>query len=158
MTTRPPLAFSLRLLELALRLGLGGAFVYAGWVKAQDPVGFADSVASFALLPAALISPFALALPIFEFAAGLLLLAGWPRRLGAFALMLLTAVFCVALVQALARGLTVNCGCFGPSASTSNPWLDLARDLAILAGCFILYRPPWRHRGETIALAGGAPG
>ena len=132
------------LVELMLRIGIGGAFVYAGWVKAADPVGFADSVASFAILPSALIVPFALALPVFEIIAGFSLVAGWPRRLGALALMALTVVFCVALIQGIARGLDINCGCFGPSSSTTNPWLDLVRDLAIAGGCLVLYRPPWR--------------
>jgi len=146
-------AAALRLFELALRLGLGGAFVYAGWVKAQDPLGFADSVASFAVLPTALINPFALATPIFEIAAGILVIIGRPLRVGALALMVLTAVFCVALVQALARGLTVNCGCFGPSASTTNPWLDLVRDIGIIAACVILYR--WPRRLLLTAGVGG---
>jgi putative oxidoreductase len=142
MGIRRSIAGYLGLIELVLRVGLGGAFVYAGWVKARDPVGFADSVASFAVLPPVLISPFALAIPIFEIGAGSLVLIGWPRRIGAFALMVLTAVFCVALVQALVRGLTINCGCFGPSASTANPWFDLVRDLVIIAGCAVLYRWP----------------
>jgi putative oxidoreductase len=144
MTVKRAAATYLWLIELVLRLGLGGAFIYAGWVKALDPVGFADSIASFAVLPPVLISLFALTIPIFEIGAGSLVLIGWPRRIGALALMVLTAVFCVALVQALARGLTVNCGCFGPSASTTNPWLDLARDVTIIAGCLILYR--WAGR------------
>jgi uncharacterized membrane protein YphA (DoxX/SURF4 family) len=141
MTARLSNFSLLWLVELALRIGIGGAFVYAGWVKVADSVGFADSVASFAILPPTLIVPFALALPIFEIMAGAILIAGWPRRIGALALMMLTTVFCVALLLALARGLDVNCGCFGASASTTNPWFDLVRDLAIMGGCIALY---WR--------------
>ena len=141
----------LKVVEWGLRLAIGGAFIYAGWLKAQDPVGFADSVASFAILPNWLISPFALALPMFEIVAGSLLVIGWPRRAGALALMLLTGVFCVALGLAIARGLDVNCGCFGPSTSTTNPWVDLARDLLIIAACLLLYRSPRRNTPVTVA-------
>jgi putative oxidoreductase len=135
--------------EWGLRLGVGGAFIYAGWLKAEDPVGFADSVATFAILPSWLISAFALALPMFEIVAGVLLVINWPKRLGALALTLLTAVFCIALVLAIVRGLDINCGCFGPSASTTNPWVDLTRDLLIVLGGVCLYRSDWLYRRVT---------
>lgn len=130
----------LKVVEWILRLTIGAAFIYAGWLKAQDPLGFADSVASFAILPSRLVSPFALAMPMFEIGAGFLLIIGWPRRIGALALLMLTGIFCIALVAAIARGLQVNCGCFGPSASNTNPWIDLIRDLLTVAACGVLYR------------------
>lgn len=66
-----------RRLELAVRLAMGGAFVYAGAIKVGDPQQFADNVASFQLLPNAIVNPFALALPVFEILTGLLLIAGF---------------------------------------------------------------------------------
>jgi len=129
-----------RIALILTRLVLSAAFIYAGWLKALDPVGFADSVNSFAILPSALISPFALTMPIFEIAGGFLIIVGFPRRLGAFALLCLTGVFSVALVSAMIRGLSVNCGCFGPSASATNPWIDLGRDALIILGCAAVYR------------------
>jgi uncharacterized membrane protein YphA (DoxX/SURF4 family) len=128
-------------LDLGLRAIIGGAFVYAGWAKMGDPSGLADSVASFAILPRGLVTPFALALPIFEIAAGAMTLVQWPGRIGALALLTLAGVFCFGLTQAIARRLNVNCGCFGPSATTINPWLDLSRNLLTVVGCAILYRP-----------------
>ncbi|HZP44787.1 MAG TPA: MauE/DoxX family redox-associated membrane protein [Candidatus Binataceae bacterium] len=125
--------------ELGLRTAIGLEFVYAGWSKVGDPLGFADSVASFAILPNAIVSIFALALPIFEIIAGLLILGGRPRRIGAAAVFVLSLIFVIALAQALARGLDVNCGCFGPGASTTNPWIDLVRNLFTVAGCAIIY-------------------
>jgi uncharacterized membrane protein YphA (DoxX/SURF4 family) len=130
----------LKVAEWVFRLVIGGAFIYAGWLKAQDPLGFADSVNTFEILPGWIISYFALAMPMFEILAGTLLVIGWPRRIGALALISLTGVFCVALVFAIARGLDVNCGCFGPSQSTTNPWIDLGRDLLTVAACAFLYR------------------
>jgi hypothetical protein len=51
---------------------------------------------------------------------------------------------------AIARGLKVNCGCFGPSVSAVDPSIDLARDLAILLGCCFLYGPDRFHRFITV--------
>ena len=61
---------------LGVSLGLAAVFIYAGFEKIHDPLDFADSIAGFGILPVAFINPFALALPLFEIACGLLLL--WP--------------------------------------------------------------------------------
>ncbi len=102
-----------RWLELAMRLVLGAVFIYAGCVKIGDPQALADSIASFQILPRALIVPLALGLSPFEIASGVLVVVGWPRRIGALAVLIVTSVFCVALGSALARGIIVDCGCFG---------------------------------------------
>jgi putative oxidoreductase len=130
----------LKWLVLALRLGLGAAFVYAGVIKIQDPSEFAINVASFSILPNALISPMALALPPFEIICGTLLIIGLWRRPAALGIGLLSAVFLIAIAAALARGLTIDCGCFG-SGTPSRPrmWLDLGRDILLLAAALIVY-------------------
>ena len=108
---------------LALILGLAAVFIYAGVEKMGDSLQFADSIAAFGILPAAFISLLALSLPPFEIACGLLLLWRPTRRVGALAIALISVVFFSALLSALARGLTLDCGCFGigapsrPSAS-----------------------------------------
>ncbi|MGH7814331.1 MAG: DoxX family protein [Candidatus Binataceae bacterium] len=130
--------FKSRWFELALRVGIGALFIYAGAEKLRDPQSFADSVNSFQMLPAALIAPFALALPIFEIGAGILIAIGWPRRIGAIALLVLSVMFCIALGQALVRGLDVNCGCFGPGYSR-NPAIELTGDIVLSAACAFLY-------------------
>ncbi len=130
-----------------IRWTLAGVFLYAGAAKlVQPPTGFADSIASFRLLPTAWIVPAALALPPFELLAGGALLVGRPRRLGACSTLLLGTVFLAALAQAIARGLTVDCGCFGaganwpPLASGQRMWFDLARDILIVAASLFVYR------------------
>jgi uncharacterized membrane protein YphA (DoxX/SURF4 family) len=127
-------------LAVVLRVVVGGSFIYAGWVKVGDPAGFADSVASFAMLPNALISSFTLSLPIYEIGAGASILSGWPRRVGSLAILCVSVVFTIALAQAIGRNLDVNCGCFGVSASTTNPWVDLSRNFLTVLACLFLYR------------------
>ena len=125
---------------LALSLGLAAVFIYAGVEKMGDSLQFADSIAAFGILPAALISLFALSLPPFEIACALLLL--WPptRRVGALAIALISVVFFSALLSALARGLTLDCGCFGIGApSRPRMWVELGLNVVLAGGSLLIY-------------------
>jgi putative oxidoreductase len=129
-----------RWIRLGLALIVGGAFIYAGWVGLSDPLQLADNVASFRILPTLVVVPFALSLPIFEITSGLLMIAGPMRRAAALGLTIMTAIFCVAIASALARGLVIDCGCFGASIpSRERMWLDLGRDLLLLAAVLVVY-------------------
>jgi uncharacterized membrane protein YphA (DoxX/SURF4 family) len=124
-----------------LRLGLGVVFVWAGTVKFQAPQAFADSIASFRLLPVELINPLALGLPPFEVATGSMCILGFRRRLGTFSALVLCTIFSAALISALVRGLEVDCGCFGPGGSSvAKMWLSLGRALTLAALAAVLYR------------------
>ncbi len=127
-------------LALAISLAIGVLFTYAGADKLRDPLQFADSIAAFAMLPAVSINLLALGLPPFEIACGLLMLAPRTRRVGALALALTAMVFFSALVSALARGLTLDCGCFGVGApSRPRMWLESGLNIALLAGSLMVY-------------------
>ncbi|HTT74930.1 MAG TPA: MauE/DoxX family redox-associated membrane protein [Candidatus Binataceae bacterium] len=144
-------------LALAIRIAIGAAFVYAGIIKLQDPSEFAINIASFQILPNFLISPMALALPPFEIICGALLIAGVWRRAAALGIVVLLTVFLIAIAAALARGLTIDCGCFGTGTpSRARMWLDLGRDALLLGGALIAYGyggyPPVRS-SRTLASA-----
>ena len=127
-------------LALALSLAIGILFIYAGADKLRDPPQFADSIAAFAILPAAIVNLLALGLPPFEIACGLLMLAPQTRRVAALALALTAVVFFAALVSALARNLTLDCGCFGVGApSRPRMWLESGLNIALFAGSLIVY-------------------
>ena len=112
--------------------GAGGVFIYAGALKVGDPLAFADSVASFRLLPVVLINPVALILPVFEVLVGLSLVVGVRRRACAMMIAVMCGFFAVALIQALARGIEVDCGCFGGGVpSTVKTVWALGRDLIL---------------------------
>jgi putative oxidoreductase len=147
----------LKWLVLALRLGLGAAFIYAGVIKLRDPSEFAINVASFSILPNLLISPMALALPPFEIITGALLIIGIARRPAALGIALLSAVFLIAIAAALARGLTIDCGCFGTGTpSRASMWLDFGRDVLLLAAALIVYRFGDSRRGANTPIAANA--
>jgi putative oxidoreductase len=123
-----------------LSLALAGVFIYAGIDKVRDPLQFADSIAAFAILPKVSINPFALSLPLFEVACGLLLLWPWTRRVGALAVIVISAVFFIALSSALLRGLTLDCGCFGAGTpSRARMWLELGLDVVLAGASLLIY-------------------
>lgn len=125
---------------LAVSLVLGAVFIYAGLDKIRDPLQFADSIAAFAILPTAFVNLLALGLPPFEIACSGLLLAARTRRVGALAIALTGVVFCAALLSALLRGLTLDCGCFGIGApSRPRMWLELALDIVLVGGSLSVY-------------------
>ena len=133
----------------ALRMLLGAVFVYAGMVKIQATADFADSIAGFRLLPPGLSNLLALGLPPFEILLGLWLLVGWQHRTAAFCALILCGVFLLALVSALARGIAVDCGCFGATQNSllsgQRTWISIGRDLALMAMAAVVYAEAWRH-------------
>ncbi|MGY1744059.1 MauE/DoxX family redox-associated membrane protein [Blastococcus sp. SYSU D00695] len=140
----------------AARLLLGGVFVVAGVLKLPDPAAAERAVRAYRLLPEGLVDPVAFGLPVVEIAVGLALLAGVAVRAAAVASAVLLVVFVAAVASAWARGLQIDCGCFGDggqvaAADTAYP-AELARDGALLLVALALARRP-RSR---LAL-GGAP-
>jgi uncharacterized membrane protein YphA (DoxX/SURF4 family) len=95
------------------RLVLGGVFVVAGVLKAVDPQSSVAAVAAYRLLPASLATIVGWGLPFAEIALGLLLLAGIATRAVAAVAGLLLVIFIAGVVSAAARGLSIDCGCFG---------------------------------------------
>ena len=137
---RPPANSRRDYVVLAVSIALAAVFIYAGVDKIQDRLQFADTIAAFRILPAALINLVALGLPPFEIACGLLLLSPPARRVGALAVALASVLYWSALLSALVRGLTLDCGCFG-TGTPSRPrmWLELGLDLVLLGCALFLY-------------------
>ncbi|WP_336029082.1 MauE/DoxX family redox-associated membrane protein [Geodermatophilus sp. FMUSA9-8] len=145
-------------LSTAARLLLGGVLVVAGALKLPDPAEAVRAVRAYRLLPEALVGPVAFGLPVVEVAVGLALLAGVFVRTAALAASVLMAVFTAAVASAWARGLQIDCGCFGgggevAAGETGYP-AEVARDVALLLVALALARWP-RSR---LALGGPAAG
>jgi uncharacterized membrane protein YphA (DoxX/SURF4 family) len=125
-----------------LRIALGAVFIYAGVVKVADAPEFARDIQRYAIIPWPDVTVLlAVYLPWLEILSGAAVIV---RRfhLGALAIIAgLMLVFTIALTSAWARGLDIECGCFGRSKTsirTNFPAL-LARDLGLLAAaCVIL--------------------
>jgi uncharacterized membrane protein YphA (DoxX/SURF4 family) len=125
---------------LILRLILGVIFISAGATEIASPEAFTDSIATFRLLPDSLINLLAITLPPFEIIVGGMFVIGYQLRVAPFATIFLTVLFALALGQALARGLEVDCGCSGSDQPSAwKTWVSLARDMLLLAFAAWLY-------------------
>jgi uncharacterized membrane protein YphA (DoxX/SURF4 family) len=128
------------LLVLLLRLGVGAALLFAGVTKLLDPAAFATALERYQLFPSWALAPLAHLLPPLELLTGAgLLLNRLPRGAAGLATAL-SAGFVLSLGSAWARGLDVDCGCFG-AALTSNVPFALARAGGLLgASALLLFR------------------
>ncbi len=126
--------FFLQALEFVCRIGLGALFIYSALSKISDPDEFAYSVSRYDLLPGFVVGIFSATMPMLELLAGLsMLFTKWLRE-SALLVSGMLAMFIVALVQALARGLEISCGCFGvPSVGGREEILmALVRDVVLI--------------------------
>jgi len=132
-------------LSLLSQLILGGVFLYAGAAKVFDSGGLAASIRGYGLsLPEWFVTLSAHSLPLLEILLGLYLVVGLFTRIAAWVANFLTILFTLALLQGALRGLEIDCGCFGStSGGTSSLWVDVMRDLGLLAlGIQLALAPP----------------
>jgi putative oxidoreductase len=123
---------------LALRLILGAIFIVAGASKVGHAAEFAAQIAAFRILPTAVIAPMALVLPFFELLLGAYLIIGLFTRGAAWVAVLLLTAFDLAIASAVVRGMTVNCGCFGPTDTTVTTWGEVGRDAVFIVMALIV--------------------
>ena len=125
------MARALPLAGLAIRLGAAGIWLVAGASKLADLERFRVQVEAYKLLPGVLEAPFAYALPLVEVALGAYLALGLLVRPAAVVACALMVVFIAAQAQAWARGLTLDCGCFGTLAKEKVGLGTIVRDAAL---------------------------
>ena len=120
-------------LGLLLRLVLGVVPLLAGGLKVGNPLGAARAVQAYEVLPFELARWVGYALPWVEIVVGLLLVLGLFTRVSAVLGAVLMLAFVIGIGQAWARGLTIDCGCFGGggqvSADETRYGREIARDL-----------------------------
>jgi hypothetical protein len=127
---------------VALRIGVGAILVYAMVAKLRAPGDFAQDIANYRILPAPLVPIAAAALPGIEALLGGALVLGIWRRSAAWAATALLAIFSAAVAGALARGLNIECGCFGATGQPAT-WWTFARDLVLVGATALV---AWRSR------------
>lgn len=98
---------------LAARIVLAFVFIYAAISKAADPEGFAKAISNYKLLPIFIINIFAIILPWIELSSGILLLFGISVKENSAIISAMLLLFIIAIGISLARGLNIDCGCFG---------------------------------------------
>lgn len=135
-------------LSRILHLIFGGVFVYAGALKALDPIRFLADVRSFELLPDPFAACVAMFLPWLEIFCGLAVITGCLRKGGLALLNLSLVAFLIAILVSWYRGIDIRCGCFGDKGDASSNYVELiVRDVVLLALGIALMR--WRRRSKT---------
>lgn len=95
------------------RFGLAAVWLLSGIPKALDPDQTYVAVRAYDVLPDLGVELVAGILPWLEIALAVLLLLGLGTRAAAVVSALLLVVFVAGVSQAWARGLSIDCGCFG---------------------------------------------
>lgn len=145
------------------RIVFGITFIFSGFVKAVDPIGFTykieDYLISFQLtqfIPLALV--FAVALILVEFLLGVFIMLGLYRKAStALAVLLMVAMTPMTLYIALENPVK-DCGCFGDALVISN-WSTFYKNIVLLFIAILLFvfrrniRPFFSNKTKNHILA-----
>ncbi|GES15536.1 hypothetical protein Amac_091330 [Acrocarpospora macrocephala] len=132
------------------RLVLGGVLIAAGWLKIGTPALSVQAVKAYELLPGGVATAVGYGLPILEIVVGALLVLGLLTRASAVVAGLLMLAFVAGIASAWARGLRIDCGCFGGdgtlAAGQEPAYLsELLRDAGlVLCAAWAAWFPPGR--------------
>jgi uncharacterized membrane protein YphA (DoxX/SURF4 family) len=131
------------------RVVVGAVWLAAGLLKLTDGAASVRAVRAYQLLPEGIVPTVGHALPAFEIVIGLALVTGALTRAAGVASALLFVAFIVGIGSAWARGLQIDCGCFGgggfdADATSKYPW-EIARDTGLLLlSLWLVWRPRTR--------------
>jgi uncharacterized membrane protein YphA (DoxX/SURF4 family) len=144
-----------------VRLGLAAVWLVSGSIKVFDPGQTYLAVKAYQVLPDSMVNVVATGQPLLELALGVFLLVGLLTRVTAVVSALLLLLFIAGVSQSWARGLTIDCGCFGgggqvAAGQTQYPQ-EIGRDVGflVLAGWLILRS--WTRLALDGWLGSGSP-
>jgi uncharacterized membrane protein YphA (DoxX/SURF4 family) len=147
----------------ACRLVIGAVFVVAGAMKVGDLAASGRAVAAYRLLPHDLAMLAGALLPFVEIALGLLLIVGLATRFTAVLAGVLLVIFIGGVFSAWARGLRIDCGCFGTGGDLTGDekpqyTSEIVRDIALLVAAGFLAKFPGTRLSLDSRLDGGLDG
>ena len=132
--------------SLVARLLLAGVLAAAGILKlAVSPAEQVRAVRAYDLLPYGVDAAVGYTLPFVELLLAVALVLGLGTRVAAFVAGVLMLVFVAGIASVWARGLSIDCGCFGgggPVAPGQTAYLaEILRDvgLVIVAGWVVVF-------------------
>lgn len=146
----------------AARILFGITFVFSGFVKAVDPIGFAykieDYLIAFQLIPfIPLALTFAVALILVELLLGVFILLGLYRKLSTAMGVLFMAVMTPMTLYIALKNPVEDCGCFGDALVISN-WDTFYKNivLVLLAVLLLVYhkriKPLFTNKGKGLVV------
>ncbi|RZS82874.1 methylamine utilization protein MauE [Motilibacter rhizosphaerae] len=140
-----------------LRVVLGVVLVVAALLKLPHPGESVRAVQAYQILPHAAGVQVGHVLPFVELAIGVLLVLGLATRGAAVVAGLLMVAFLVGISSAWARGLSIDCGCFGGGGAVAKGHTryvqELLRDAGLLAcAAWLVVRPRTLGALESLLL------
>ncbi|MFL6053268.1 MAG: DoxX family protein [Actinoallomurus sp.] len=125
-------------ITLVVRVLLAGILGLAGYAKFTEPAALQKTaVAAYQILPKSMVGPVAFGLPVLEMALAAMILLGFATRVMAICVGLLFIVFIAGIISVAARGLAIDCGCFGGGGTVGKGHThylrEIFRDLGFLA-------------------------
>ncbi|MCW2759353.1 MAG: DoxX family rane protein [Nocardioidaceae bacterium] len=136
----------LRWFGVIARLVVGAVLVWAGWLKLPHPESSITAVRAYQILSPSVAETVGRLLPILEVVVGLCLIVGLVTRVAGVLAALLMLAFVIGISSVWARGISIDCGCFGgggvdPDAASKYPW-EIARDVGLMAlALWLVWRP-----------------
>lgn len=130
--------------ELA-RLVVGATFVFSGFVKAVDPMGFAYKIEDYLVKLGAVLFvdwalPVAVVMVVAEFVLGALLLLGVYRKWSVRGIALFMLFFTPLTLWIAIANPVADCGCFGDALVISN-WQTFYKNVVLsIATIYLLFR------------------
>ncbi|MFK7971749.1 MAG: DoxX family protein [Bacteroidia bacterium] len=159
------------MLVWAIRIYVAALFIYSGFVKANDYIGFSYKLEEYFQVFAKaeylpflsflwnfleeMAKPLAWFISVFEIALAVAILLGWRMRLTAWLTMLMMIFFTILTGFSAITGEVTDCGCFG-DAIKLDPWMSFTKDLVylvILTPLFLLRKEIKAFPNNTLALA-----
>lgn len=123
------------------RVMVGGIFIFAGLLKLLEPIEeFIAIGRSWDIISDPLLTWYMTALPWVEFIAGVFVLTGFQRKIGASLIALMLVSFLIAIGINMGRGRTLeDCGCFGGALEFGTTFAEIFwRDIVLLLGTVVL--------------------
>jgi uncharacterized membrane protein len=128
-----------RIGRLLLRVAIAALFLFAAITKLVDPSSFAQQIANYQLTPWPATAGLSVFLPALELCVGISLLLGRWESGALVWVAILLAIFSGALLSAIVRGLSIDCGCFGRSIENTGTLWPLIRNVLLLAVTGVLW-------------------
>lgn len=124
---------------------VGIIFIFSGFVKLNDPIGFSFKLEEYfspSVLDLEFLAPFALViallLVVFELVVGIMLLIGYLPKFTTWALLLMIIFFTFLTFYSAYFNKVTDCGCFG-DAIPLTPWQSFYKDVILFVLILILF-------------------
>jgi len=149
------------------RLLVGALFIFSGFIKLNDPLGFAYKLQEYFssdVLNIPFFEPYALGIAIFvvvyEVVLGVFLLVGYKPKFTVWSLLGMIVFFTFLTFYAAYFDKVKDCGCFGDFLKLT-PWQSFTKDVILLVLILILFfgvrhiKPLFNKLGVTIVALMG---